>query len=822
MADTRPIVLITGAGGNIGRSLAAALRQDYRVVGLDRGGAEGTDFPVLDADFTKDESLARAFADIRARFGGHFASVVHLVAYYDFTGEPNPLYGQVNIEGTRALLRHLQGFEVDQFVYASTMLVHRPCQPGETIDEETPLDPRWAYPKSKEEAERVIRDEHGAIPYVLLRLAGVYDERSMVPTLAQQMARIYDRSAESYFYSGNRLAGQAMLHRQDMLDAFVRTVDRRGRLPPETAILIGEPEAIGYDALQDDLGYLIHGRKDWPTIRVPKPIAAAGVWAQDKFEPVIPDAIDQGEDPFIKPFMIFMADDHYALDINRARNLLGWQPRHRLKDTLPAMIADLKADPADWYARNKITPPHWMSEAVGAGEAPGELRAEHAAQLQRRHAATRWTHLSNMALGTWLLVQPPTIGVAEPWLARVEIALGAALILFAGFALSWRAQWARWVCAAIGALLAAAPFVFWSDNAAAYLADTLIGGLIMALAVAAPPEPGPSPVAALTGPDRPPGWSYNPSSWSQRVPIIALALVGLYVSRYLAGYQLGHIDSAWDPFFAGSREDPRNGTEEIVTSAVSEAWPVPDAAIGGYTYLLEIVTGVIGSVRRWRTMPWLVILFGLMIAPLGVVSVGFIIIQPVVIGTWSTIALIGAAAVLVQIPYALDELIASLQFVRRRVKAGANWLRVLIVGDTDEGGRQETKDEFDAPAGAVLKDMVAGGVNLPWNLALAGAIGAWLMFTRLSFDADGRMADADHVIGALALTVVSLAAAEVTRALRFLLVPLGLALIAAPFLFEATTGGLVNAIVCGVLLIALSWRRGPVRGRYGGWDRLIV
>ena len=39
-------------------------------------------------------------------------------------------------------------------------------------------------------------------------------------------------------------------------------------------ILIGEPDAIGYDALQDKLGELIHGVDDWPTLRVLKPRAA--------------------------------------------------------------------------------------------------------------------------------------------------------------------------------------------------------------------------------------------------------------------------------------------------------------------------------------------------------------------------------------------------------------------------------------------------------------------------------------------------------------------------------------------------------------------
>jgi hypothetical protein len=39
----------------------------------------------------------------------------------------------------------------------------------------------------------------------------------------------------------------------------------------------------------------------------------------------------------------------------------------------------------------------------------------------------------------------------------------------------------------------------------------------------------------MTGPTVPPGWSYNPSDWAQRLPIILLAVLGLYVSRYLVG-----------------------------------------------------------------------------------------------------------------------------------------------------------------------------------------------------------------------------------------------------------------------------------------------
>ena len=817
----KPIVLITGAAGNIGRSLAAALSDGYSIVGLDQPG-KNAEFPLIDADFTDDASIAQAMAQFRQAHGDHIASVIHLVAFFDFTGEENPLYQSVNVDGTRRLLRALQDVDVEQFVYASTMLVHAPGRPDEPIDEDQPIDPRWAYPQSKAEAEQAIREEHGHVPYVLLRLAGLYDEKTSVPTLANQIARIHVRDFQSHFYSGSTFVGQSMVHRDDMLDAFRRTVDRREHIASGTAILIGEPEAMGYDALQDELGYLIHGVEDWPTLRIPKAAAAIGAWAQDKLEPVVPDAIDQGEPPFIKPFMVRMADDHYALDIGRARQLLGWTPRHRLKDRLPDMVRTLKQDPAAWYEANGLTPPPEIAEAKEAGHHPEGVRRQHEAKVRGEHRASRWAHFSNIALGVWLVTQPPMIQVEEPWLARSEIVLGAALILFAALSLSWRTGWARWASAAVGALVMAVPFLFWTYNPAAYLSDTLVGALIIGFAICTRPEIGPSPLAALTGPAVPPGWSYNPSSWTQRLPIILLALVGLQVSRYLAAYQLGHVETVWEPFFAGASADPRNGTEEIITSSVSEAWPVSDAAVGGYTYALEIVTGIIGSRARWRTMPWLVLLFGLMIAPLGITSIFFIIIQPIVIGTWSTLALIGAAAMLVQIPYSLDELVATLQFLRRRVKAGRNWLRVFLFGDTDIGGDDGRADEFDQRPNNVLREMWTGGVSLSWNLTAAAAIGLWLMFTRVTLGAEGDMADADHLIGALALTVISLAAAEVARALRYLLIPLGAALLATPFAFGTGPVATAASLVCGIGLILLSLRRGPIMQRYGNWQPLIV
>jgi hypothetical protein len=208
--------------------------------------------------------------------------------------------------------------------------------------------------------------------------------------------------------------------------------------------------------------------------------------------------------------------------------------------------------------------------------------------------------------------------------------------------------------------------------------------------------------------------------------------------------------------------------------------------------------------------------------PLGVVSITFIVIQPIVLGTWCTLCLIAAAAMLAQIPYSLDELVATTQFLGRRKRAGQSLLRVFFVGDTDEGAAGPSPREFERSPAQLARDMASGGVNLPWNLALCMLIGVWLMFTRLTLGAEGGMANADHLIGALVVTVSAIACAEVARPVRFLNIALGAGLLLTPFIYETQVLQITASIFAGLALIALSLRRGTVKERYAGWNRYIV
>ncbi len=347
-AERKPVVLVTGSSGLIGAAVCKALAKDYQVVGFDR---DGYPYPPPEAecvcvDISSTASVRHGFERVRYAYGERIASVVHLAAYYSFSGDPTPLYEEITVRGTERMLHELRNFHVEQFVFSSTELVHAPSEPGKPINEDWPLEPKWDYPKSKVETENLIRAQRGQMPAVIMRIAGVYDDEGHSIPLAHQMQRISEREITSKLYPGDLSHGQAFVHLDDIVDAFRRAIERRAQLPSEATMIIGEPETLSYDELQRTFGRLLHG-EEWETREIPKALAKTGAWLEDH----VPF-----HDAFIKPWMIDLADDHYELDITRARTLLGWEPKHSLRATLPKMIAALQADPVAWYRENKLDP----------------------------------------------------------------------------------------------------------------------------------------------------------------------------------------------------------------------------------------------------------------------------------------------------------------------------------------------------------------------------------------------------------------------------------------------------------------------------------
>jgi nucleoside-diphosphate-sugar epimerase len=356
-------ILVTGTSGRIGYAIAKRLaeeQQSFNVIGFDR---KAPSHPLPGAkcvyvDLTNEESTLRGLQAISDLHGDRIASVIHLAAYYDFSGASSPLYDKVTLGGTRRLLRLLQDFNVEQFIFSSTILVQAPSRHGERIKEDSPLDipPSWAYPKSKIETEKVIHAERGEIPVVILRIAGVYDDLCHSIPLALQIQRIYERDPVAYFSPGDPSTGrQPYVHIDDAVDAILLAFAHRKELPPEVILLIGETESLSYDELQRAFGQLIHG-VEWNTRAIPPLVAKTGVRLL-KFLPL-------GRFASIAPWMIDVAQENMELDITQARTMLGWKPQHSLRETLPKMVSGLKADPFTWYHENELKLPRRLRKLM--------------------------------------------------------------------------------------------------------------------------------------------------------------------------------------------------------------------------------------------------------------------------------------------------------------------------------------------------------------------------------------------------------------------------------------------------------------------------
>ena len=183
---------------------------------------------------------------------------------------------------------------------------------------------------------------------------------------------------------------------------------------------------------------------------------------------------------------------------------------------------------------------------------------------------------------------------------------------------------------------------------------------------------------------KPPGWRANPSSWNQRLPIVALAVVGTAIASYLTMFQYNMVATVWEPFFG-------DGSRTVLTSPTSFVLPISDAALGALSYLADAVTGVIGGRTRWRTMPWIVIVFGVAVGPLGAISILLVMAQPVLYDSFCTLCLASAVVSLAMIGPAMDEVLASCQFIRRERDAGHSAWQAFL-------GRSPGAARADQPA----------------------------------------------------------------------------------------------------------------------------
>lgn len=148
MSERKPVVLVTGASGFVGRHVAPALAREGWSVRRAVRSPEGLDDEVVIESIGPETDWSAALEGVEA--------VVHLAARVHHKHEEHAvqLYRNVNIAGTLHLARSAATAGVRQFIFVSTVLVHGRSNEGRApFSEDDILTPRGLYGMSKAAAE---------------------------------------------------------------------------------------------------------------------------------------------------------------------------------------------------------------------------------------------------------------------------------------------------------------------------------------------------------------------------------------------------------------------------------------------------------------------------------------------------------------------------------------------------------------------------------------------------------------------------------------------------------------------------------------------
>jgi hypothetical protein len=415
-------------------------------------------------------------------------------------------------------------------------------------------------------------------------------------------------------------------------------------------------------------------------------------------------------------------------------------------------------------------------------------------------------HWSAIAIATWLASNALSLYANSQSMLTSDLISATAIIVLAFMALRQKNERfdtvVQWVSALIAAWLMFAPLVFWAKSPSAYMTDNVAASLLVLCYWIIPHAKDSSKEIA----EIPPGWDYNPSDWWQRVPLMALALTGYFIARYLACAQLGYTGPAWDPVFNG-------GTEKILHSEVSKAFIISDAGLGAVSYLIDALAGIIGNKSRWQSMPWMVLLFSFLVIPPGVVSIVLVILQPVAVGSWCFLCLVAAFNMLFMVPFALDETVATCQYLQRAKRAGHGYIKTACLG---------TKVYADQVDSVQNKQSMASEVVPPLGLLISMIVSGSMLAMPYYLNITGAAAVNCYVVGALAMTFSVMAFAEVCRTVRLINPVLCTWLVASVIFLPGYSLMSACVVAAAAIVISLcSIKKGKILHSYGSFNRFI-
>lgn len=261
MALDRRRVLLTGAGGFVGRHLAKALTQDgvFDLVAPAGPGVAGG------LDLADESAVQHLLAVARP------AVVVHLAAASSVgsgAGDPEGVWRN-NFDATRSLARAIRSTgRPALLVFASSAEVYGASFNRGPCDEASPMDPTSVYGRTKAACELMLRDlatrDFRVVALRLFNHTGPgQDARFVAPTLAAQIAAL-GRTPDGAGQPGRISVGNLEARRdfsdvRDIVEAYRAVISADlSDAPPMSVYNVGSGETRSIQSLLDTLTRL-HG-----------------------------------------------------------------------------------------------------------------------------------------------------------------------------------------------------------------------------------------------------------------------------------------------------------------------------------------------------------------------------------------------------------------------------------------------------------------------------------------------------------------------------------------------------------------------------------
>ena len=306
------MILVTGASGHLGKSLASALLADGNSVRIlvDKNNPHIDGAEIVKGNLLDIDSLKTAVYGVD--------TVYHLAAMVDYGPINKQLMHDVNVTGTKNLL---SVSKASKFIYQSSTSVYGNKMRDNPATPSTKCNPSTFYGITKALAEKLVLESKG----IVLRAPVIFGTRFNGPFF--ELLKMLESKRMPIIGSGtNRLQ---WVHVSDLLDALVLAMKKGTN--GEVYLVAGNDIVTQkqlYAILSDAIG-AAH-----PSKRVPLPSAYALAYVQKAI------SVFTRKEPRVKLEYLRRITSDRTFDISKAKRDLGYNP----KNSYMGWAADLAND----------------------------------------------------------------------------------------------------------------------------------------------------------------------------------------------------------------------------------------------------------------------------------------------------------------------------------------------------------------------------------------------------------------------------------------------------------------------------------------------